>query len=199
MIREIVQVQDASTPASDALMRPESDEMRAARGGVEDFISLYRTYLGPVYRYVYARVGGNRQEAEDVTALAFEHAWSSLAAYKPIGSFRSWLFTIAGRAVADYYRSGKSAGVQVEALADTLLDPAIGPEESAVLTEQVRGVLRVIAELGEDQRTVITLRYVAGLRYSEIAVVTKKSEAAVKMAAYRALDEIRRRYRDGDF
>ena len=44
----------------------------------------------------------------------------------------------------------------------------------------------------------ITLRFLAELHYAEIARVMGKRESAVKMLAYRALDEIRRRYDDDD-
>lgn len=197
MIDETVQLEDIEAREVDPT--PESDETLAARGSVDDFIALYRRYLGPVYRYLYARLGGDRQEAEDVTSTVFERAWTSIRSYKPVGSFRGWLFTIASRALADHYRGGRrSRTVQVDTLQESLLDPASGPEESALVSEQVRGVLRVIAALGDEQREVITLRFMAGLRYSEIAAVMKKREAAVKMVAYRALEEIRRRYRDGE-
>jgi RNA polymerase sigma-70 factor (ECF subfamily) len=197
LIDETVQLQDAQARED---VPAESDETLAARGSVEDFICLYRNYLGPVYRYLYARLGSERQDAEDVTSVVFERAWASKRSYKPVGSFRGWLFTIASRALADHYRGAgrKSRPVRVDDVQESLFDPAIGPEESALLSEQVQGVLRVITALGDEQREVITLRFMAGLRYGEIASVMKKREPAVKMIAYRALEEIRRRYRDGE-
>src|SRR5690348_7351843 len=79
-----------------------SDEALAARGDAASFTTLYRRHLRPVYSYLYARLG-NMQEAEDVTSLTFERAWSSLKSYRQrsTGSFRGWLFTIAHRALAD--------------------------------------------------------------------------------------------------
>lgn len=173
----------------------ESDEALAARGDADSFIRLYRTYLTPVYRYLYTRLG-SRQEAEDAASLVFERAWSSLKVYRPVGSFRGWLFTIARRVLADHYRGGNPQSVQVDTLAGSLLDPAASPEEQALLSEQMRDVLGAIAKLGEEAREVITLRFMAGLRYSEIAAVMNKREPAVKMTAYRALEEIRRRCKD---
>ncbi len=176
----------------------ERDETLAARGDMDDFIQLYQHHLKPVHNYLYARLG-NRQDAEDVTAIVFERAWTSLKNYKPNGSFRGWLFTIVHRALADYYRQHKSARnqlVQVEALAETLFDPSAGPEEMALLSERLRQVREAITSLNQEQREVVYLRFVADLHYKEVAQVTGKRESAVKMIAYRALEEIRRRCSD---
>jgi RNA polymerase sigma factor (sigma-70 family) len=171
----------------------DTDESLAVRGDVDSFVVLYRRHLRSVYGYLYARLG-NRQEAEDVTTLVFERAWTALRRYRPSGSFKSWLFTIARRALADHYRQRKPRPVVVEEVEETLLDPAAGPEEAALASEQLRQVLEIIEGLGREQQEVIALRFMAELRYGEIARITGKREAAVKMIAYRALEEIRRRY-----
>jgi RNA polymerase sigma-70 factor (ECF subfamily) len=167
----------------------------AGRGDTESFVRLYKSYLKPVYRYVYARLG-NRQEAEDVTSLAFERAWASLHSYRPTGSFKGWLFTIAHHSLVDYLRGrGRDRrAIPAADLAETVSDPASGPEESALASDQLRRVLATLARLGEEQQEVITLRFMAELPYAEIGRVMGKSEAAVKMIAYRALEAIKREH-----
>lgn len=185
-----------ATPARLKETHAENDEALAVRGDADSFVSLYRKHLRPVYNYLYARLG-SREAAEDVTSVTFERAWSSIHRYRSVSSFRGWLFTIAHRALADHYRSRQAPpSVPMDTLADVLLDPTLGPEERALLAEQVRQVLRIVATLRPEQQEVIGLRFMAELRYSEIAQVLGKGEAAVKMIAYRALEEIRRRYRD---
>src|SRR5437763_232489 len=141
-----------------------SDEALAARGDADSFIQLYRKHLRPVYSYIYARLG-SREEAEDMTAVVFERALASIGNYRPTGSFAGWLFTIAHRALADYYRQRKPQHVAVETQADVLLDPADSPEDRAVLSEQLRQVLQIISQLGQEQQEVIALRFMAELRY----------------------------------
>src|SRR5207253_11232152 len=72
--------------------------------------------------------------------------------------------------------------------------PGGRPGEAVLASEELRQVLDIIAGLSREQQEVIALRFMAELRYGEIAQVTGKREAAVKMIAYRALEEIRRRY-----
>ena len=178
-----------------------TDAVRASKGDVEAFIRLYRGHLAPVYRYLYARLG-HKPEAEDVTQQVFERAWLSVGGYRPLagGSFRGWIFTIAHRALADHFRvrARSNANLALDTLDEVLMDPALEPEETAILADQVRVVLRAIQDLPEDGREVITLRFMAELSYAEIARIVGKKEAAVKMAAYRALDTIRRKRRNGD-
>jgi RNA polymerase sigma-70 factor (ECF subfamily) len=131
-----------------------------------------------------------------VTGLTFERAWFSLPGYRPEGSFKGWLFTIAARALADHLAARPKGQVQVDSLSESLPDPAPGPEEAALRSEGVNEVVRVMELLAPEQREIIALRFLGELRYAEIAEITGKSEAAVKMAAYRALEELRRRCGD---
>ena len=174
-----------------------SDDALAARGDATSFTHLYRRHLRPVYSYLYARLG-NAQEAEDLTSLAFERAWSSLKKYKhtSTGSFRGWLLTVAHHALVDQYRRKEAQSVPIGDAERELHDPARGPEEQAILSDQVSQVLRAIGELGREQQEVVGLRFLGELAYKEIAIIVGKREAAVKMIAYRALEEIRRRFGD---
>jgi RNA polymerase sigma-70 factor (ECF subfamily) len=172
------------------------DAALAARGEGDGFIRLYRRYLPAVFRYVFVRVG-NRQDAEDVTAQVFERAWAGIGRYRDTGSFSGWLFTIAHRAVVDHFRQRRPPAVPLDTLAEALHDTAAGPEERGLITEEVLHLLTMLAALGPDQQQVIALRFMADLPYAEIGRIMGKREAAVKMLAYRALEDIRRRCGDG--
>ncbi len=174
---------------------PETDEALAVRGNAESFVRLYRAHVRAVYRYLLARLG-NRQDAEDVTTQVFERAWASLKRYRPSGAFKAWLFTIAQRALADYYRQHPPPTLSLDGLTQEPLDPAIGLEDGALVSEQAQKVLQVMGTLSQEQQQVIGLRFLAELRYDEIALILGKRESAVKMMAYRALTDIRRRCSD---
>lgn len=161
----------------------------------DTFISLYRDNLRFVHNYLYVRLG-NRQDAEDMTALVFEKAWVSLKNYQPTGSFKAWLFTIANRTLVDHYRQSKVTSVPLEAIVEELLDPATNLEENAINQEQLRQILRSIEGLSKDQKEIFYLRFIADLRYKEIAQVTGKGESAVKMTTHRVIDDIRRQCLD---
>jgi RNA polymerase sigma-70 factor (ECF subfamily) len=157
---------------------------------------LYRRHFTPVYRYLYARLG-SYEEAEDVAAEAWERVLTSLPGYRPTGPFRAWLFTIARRALADHYRhhrrhASQNDPVPLDDLGQAFLDPDAGPEERVIAHDEARRALLALSCLGDAQQEIITLRFMAGLPYAEIASIVGKSEASVKMMAYRALDELKR-------
>src|SRR5690606_23373838 len=77
--------------------------VRAARGDPAAFAALYRRYVGPVYRYLYSRLG-HAAEAEDLTAQVFSEALQALPRYRERKRFAAWLFAIARRRLADHYR-----------------------------------------------------------------------------------------------
>lgn len=171
------------------------DAALAVRGDAADFLELYRRYVRAIHTYVYARLGV-RQDAEDVTATVFERAWASLKNYRPTGSFRGWLFTIAHCVLADHFRKRKPATVDVDTLMDELTDSDLNLEDRVIIAEQARQVMQIVQNLTREQQEVIYLRFLADLRYRDIAQVLGKRESAVKMIAHRALKEIQRRYRD---
>ncbi len=166
---------------------------RAQAGDGDSFGQIYSLLVPKVYAYVLARLR-SRQDAEDVTTLAWVRAWTSLGRYRPTGSFASWLFTIVRRAVADHYRRHRPETVPIDNQVETLLDTAAGAEERTLSVERVQRVSAIIATLTADQQDVLALRFLAELPYRDIARIMGKREPAVKMLAYRGLAETRRRY-----
>jgi RNA polymerase sigma-70 factor (ECF subfamily) len=152
----------------------------------EAFAALYRQHLPAVYRYLYHRVG-NAAEAEDLSAQIFTEALEGLmqGRFQPGGNFPAWLFTIARRRTVDFYRQRPTAPFAEHP------DP-----EPALLTvleqrEDLRRLKHLLAQLDENKKELLRLRFSAGLGFAEIALLEGKSEAAVKMSLYRTLDWLR--------
>ena len=157
-----------------------------ARHDPQAFAELYRRYLTPVYRYLYRRLG-NVHEVEDLTAQVFIETLEGLAAdrYRAGSSFSAWLFTIVRRRLVDFYRQRPTASLD-----------ELQPVEPALLaalekSDDLRRLARLLFQLDEEKQELLRLRFSAGLGFAEIAQVENRSEAAVKMALYRALDWLR--------
>jgi RNA polymerase sigma-70 factor (ECF subfamily) len=168
------------------------DESLAVRGDAASFTLLYERYLEPIYRYVAARLA-TREEAEDVTSEAFHRAWSSLGAYRARGTFRAWVFRIVRRTLADHYRRAQPMARLAPAVAERVPDEHPTPEERLERDEQQQHARQLLGVLPAEQQDIRCLRFVAELSYPDIAQVLGKREDAVKKAAYRALESIRRR------
>lgn len=181
---------DASQPQfneTDALLVQEAQRRPAA------FAAIYTRYVGQVHRYIYSRVG-SRADAEDLTAEVFADALRALPGYRERGLFPAWLFAIARRNVAGHHRRRRPAQPLDGAAAAP--DPQPDPLAQALAHETFAELDRQLAQLDEDQRELLRLRYAAGLTYREIGQVLGKREAAVKMAVHRLLGRLQAEWED---
>lgn len=150
------------------------------------FSSLYRQYVGAVYRYVYFRVG-SRAEAEDLVSQIFLAALESLPNYRHRGYFAAWLFGIARRKIADHYRKPRAEplpGLPESASADP------DPLSQVIADEELRRLSALIARQPPADQELLRLRYAAGLSFEQIAAILRRSPAAVKMSLYRLLNRL---------
>jgi RNA polymerase sigma factor (sigma-70 family) len=165
------------------------DLVAAAQRDRAAFAPLYARYARPIYRYCYRRLG-DHEAAEDATSQTFVKALAGLGRFREgIGSFRSWLFTIADRVVTDLYRRRKPQ-VGIDAALDLeSADP--GPEESAMAAETRLTIQAMLERLTPDQARIVALR-LAGLTGPEIAAVVGREHQAVKSLQFRAFARLRR-------
>jgi DNA-directed RNA polymerase specialized sigma24 family protein len=88
---------------------------------------------------------------EDVTAGVIEDAVFSAFEGRSLGQFRSWLNTITGRKIADFYRRGHG---RMETSCE-LEEPAAPPETGEV--ELRDAIERVMARMRPDHRRVVDI------------------------------------------
>ena len=107
--------QNGGLLVNDAEVQPDQvlsglDECNLIRMAAEDlahFKPLYEKWMPRIYRYFYHRVG-SAQEAEELTSQVFLAVCEGLPNYRHRGYFAAWLFGIARRRAADYYRLFRS-------------------------------------------------------------------------------------------
>jgi RNA polymerase sigma-70 factor (ECF subfamily) len=159
------------------------------------FAELYRRYVGRVYRYLYSHVG-EAGEAEDLTAQVFTAAWESRLRYHEQGAFAAWLLSIARRKVADHFRRRRPQ-VSLEG-DDPLLQVDWDPLSQLVQAESLQQLSCLVHRLSPREIELLRLRFAAELSYAEIGATLGKSEAAVKMAMHRLLEQLQARWEAND-
>jgi RNA polymerase sigma-70 factor (ECF subfamily) len=163
--------------------------IEAAQKDPARFAELYDANFERVYAFVARRVQ-NRPDAEDLTAEVFHQALARIAQFEWRGvPFAAWLYRIAANAIADrWQRTSREKGSPV---ADDPPDVSgrANPEE----VERRARTFRLVAELPDDQRRVIEMRFAEEKSIAEIARELKRSAGAIKQLQFRALTTLRAR------
>jgi RNA polymerase sigma-70 factor (ECF subfamily) len=152
-----------------------------------DFDALYRESRDDVFAYA-ATLLRDSAAAEDVTALAFERAYSKRSRFNARrGSPRAWLFGIARNAALDELRSRKRAAEAQ--IPGPLEEP--GPDEAAEFAAERDAVRAALSRLPAKDREVIALKFHADLSHAEIADVLGISPTNAGTLLHRAMTKLR--------
>ncbi len=161
--------------------------IEAAQRDPARFAELYDDNFERVYAFVARRVYV-RADAEDLTAEVFQQALAKLGQFEWRGvPFAAWLYRIASNAIADRWkRAAREQGTQ---LGDEPPDISGGanPEES----ERRARMFRLVAELPDDQRRVIQMRFAEEKSIREIARDLRRTNGAIRQLQFRALTTLR--------
>jgi RNA polymerase sigma-70 factor, ECF subfamily len=156
-------------------MQERSDEQLMAAVMAGDQVALaalVTRHHAPLLGYLYRLVGGDRQLAEDLVQETLLHVLRQRT-YQAARPFKPWLYTIATNLARDYFKSAAvrqrlQSGDEEEALLH-LEDCEPGPEERALVAEQGSEVRAALAQLREEYRVVLLLRFYQGFSLQEIA------------------------------
>ena len=159
------------------------------------FRALYELNRLSVFRYIYALTGGSQEDAEDLTAETFLRAWKARHQFAgEMDSAIGWLIRIAKSLVIDKYRR------TVRATRNLPGDPEdeSTPEQTAIHEEQQKFLLRLVADLPDEQREIIVLRYLLGWRVNDIAQYMGVSENKISVSLHRTLSKLREKWTEMD-
>ncbi|MCZ2827909.1 sigma-70 family RNA polymerase sigma factor [Modestobacter sp. VKM Ac-2986] len=160
---------------------------RTQDGDAEAFGQLYDRYVDVVHRFLSARVG-DRATAEDFTSETFVRALRRIDSLSFQGrDVGAWLVTIARNIVLDHVKSSRFR-LEVPTADMRDADRATEGPEDAVLQRLTNAALFAgIAQLSEDQRVCLALRFLQGLSVAETAAAMGRKEGAVKALQHRAV------------
>lgn len=156
-----------------------------AAGDREALAQLYRRTHGAVYGLSLSYLK-NAQDAQDVTQDAFVRIWDSAPQYRPTGSPMGWILTVARNLALMELRKRRRYGELDEGEWDAI------PAESAGVTPEERAVLQdALSALAEEERRIVLLHAVTGLKHREIAALLELPLATVLSKYHRALKKLK--------
>lgn len=157
--------------------------------GREAFAALFEQYKNLVYKTAYLMLG-DRQDAEEALQEVFVLVYKSLPGYDPRkGAFSTWLYRVCMNYCLNLRRKRRVETRPLDDAHPALLTGWMGGLAEMADREEVR---EAIAQLNEDQRAAVVLRYYFDLSYQEIAQILDVPLGTVKSRLDRSLRLMRR-------
>jgi RNA polymerase sigma-70 factor (ECF subfamily) len=150
---------------------------------------VFDEYYVEILNFVLSRIGYDIDLSKDITQEVFIKAWCNRMKYNEHkGSIRTWIYTIARNHLTDYYRSKEKTKFKPESNIDGVIDSFDLQIEDK---EMVQFVMHKVDNMNEGERELIYLRYIQELSIKEIAIITNRSQVAIKVAIHRAIKKLR--------
>ena len=148
------------------------------------FDQLVRKYQSPVRRFFLNQTCGDSELSDDLAQDTFIKAYTSLASFRNLSSFSTWLYRIAYNVFYDYIRSRK----ETDDLDTRQVDMQCSTQQQDIGRKM--DVYRALSQLKDIERTCITLFYMEDLSIEKIAGITGCPTGSVKSHLSRAKNKM---------
>ena len=159
------------------------------------FYELLEKYESMVYSTCY-RMLGDSLEAEEATQDAFLRIFHKIHQFEGRSTFKTWMFRIVynfcmtrRRKLATKREREETVGEEIVARTNEVHREAMGPD-----MDNREYVHLALKELREEDREVITLRFISDLSLEQMAEILGLKLSATKMRLYRAMDKFKEVY-----
>jgi RNA polymerase sigma-70 factor (ECF subfamily) len=161
-------------------------------GDPDAFRLLYEKYGDKVFASAY-RIVGEHHAAADLVQEIFVKIHGELRRFKFESKFSTWLFRVTvNHALNRASEGSRHARIHEKIVRDGKGDPG-GTKEGRPVDDEVH---RALQQLSPKLRTVISLRYLEGLSYEEIAEILELSIGTVKSRLFLAHETLRPMLKD---
>ena len=168
------------------LLRLRSDDQLLAlfrAGSDEAFRVLHDRYQQRLFAYARQMLSGSRQDAEDAVQDVFIRAYGALRATDRPIALKPWLYRVAHNRCVDQLRRPLPPVADVF---DVTRTPLSDPLSETERRDDLRRLVDDVRRLPEQQRSVLLMREMEGLSYSDLAGTLEVSVPAVKSLLVRA-------------
>lgn len=163
----------------------DSGLLAAAAAGEPESVRALLDHAGPtVYGFIYARVGGRAEVAEDLTQETFIESVRSAHTFRGEAALRTWMCAIARRRIARYFEAERRNEIARSGL--VAINADIDP------IEQRDEVIRALGQLSALHRQVLVLKYLEDMPVEAIARELGRSAVQVQSLLQRARAGLRR-------
>jgi len=160
---------------------------RTKDGDTEAFSELVKRHQQIIYNVSY-RFMRDPAQAEDMAQESFLKAYRLINGFRGDCSFATWMYRVACSVCLTELNRRKRRG-EVELLPQHASENAVQPIESPDLPEHVR---RCVNKLSDRYAAIITLYYLKGISYEEIAQIMEIPTGTLKTWMFRARKQLKK-------
>ena len=163
----------------------------AAAGDAIAFARIVDAYHADMIRVAYVVSGGSQELADDAVQAAWTIAWRKLGSVRDPSRLKAWLVSVAANEARQLCRRQRRRAV-VELDIETADPGAADPADHA---EDV-DLQRAIERLDAADRSLLALRYEAGLDSAEIGALAGRPAATIRWRLARVIARLRKELSD---
>lgn len=156
-----------------------------ANGNDEAFTALYYATYKQIYGFLLS-LTKNKEDAEDLLQNTFIKIRNGAHLYKKSGTPMAWMCTIAKNQYLDFVRKyGKYQGIDYELVENQMPYSTINDADNRLI------IHAAFECLSDEERTIVVLHLINGLKHREIAEIIKIPLSTVLSKYNRSLKKMR--------
>lgn len=154
------------------------------------FDLLYHKTKYSVYAIIYSVVK-DKQTTEDLVQDTYIKMLRTIESYQPKYQFKTWLLTIAKRIAYDYYRKNKNIS-----LIDVQEQEYLLPSTDDSIYQKMESEM-FLSILTEEERTIVLLKVVDGMKHHEIGKLMNKPQGTIMWLYQKAIKKMQAYGKEG--
>jgi RNA polymerase sigma-70 factor, ECF subfamily len=158
----------------------------------QSFLAAYDEHGDAIYRHCYFRLL-SKELAEELMQETYLKTWQYLEAGNEVDNLRPFLYRVATNLIIDHVRRKKEASLDQMLEVNPHEEPAGLDERDVERQALLNQVKETFAELTQEERDLVTMRYIDDMDPREIAEVVGITPNHVSVKLNRAVSKLRKK------
>lgn len=149
------------------------------------FQEIYDNYSKRLYNFA-LWLTRNKDSCDDIIQAVFIKLWNQKNEINHEKELEAWLYKVTRNTCMDFFRKcSRFTQFRLKYLHETTMHT----EE----TDENKEIWNILGILKEKERSILFLHFKTGHSYKKVAEILEMKEAAVRVAAFRALEKLRKK------